>query len=146
GGITRFAYEAIAPKENFTSRSYTYDLRESLINPFLSVPVVLNFQQPLDDNYLLTIFGGVNFKAHLMEGLGSGASFSNTPGKFPEGDIFDLDLIFQNEPINTGILLGTGIGRMLPNHNILQLNLWANIGLKNQVEGTYIFYDQAHDS
>ena len=35
---------------------------------------------------------------------------------------------------------------MLPNHNILQLSLWATLGLSNQMEGGYVFYKQEYDS
>ena len=146
GGVIRFSYTAIAPKENFTFRTYTAELSESLVNPFLSIPILLNFQHPLGNKYLLTLFGGTNFKAHFMEEISSGLRFSNAPGEFPKGDVFDVDLVFRNKPINTGIILGAGIGRMLPNHNILQLSLWATLGLSNQMEGGYVFYKQEYDS
>ena len=146
GGITRFSYTAIAPKENFPFRTYTAELSESLVNPFLSIPILLNFQRSLGNKYILTLFGGTNFKVHFMEEISSGLRFSNAPGEFPNGDVFDIDLMFQNKPINTGVNIGAGIGRILPNHNILQLNFWATIGLKTQVEGGYVFYNQGYDS
>lgn len=146
GGVTRFSYTAIAPKENFPSRTHTYEHSISLANPFLSVPVLLNFQRALNNKFLLTAFGGANFESHFLEKTSAGLSFANAPGEFPKGDVIDVDLYFRNKPINTGIMFGAGIGRMLPNHNILQLNFSAILGLRNQVEGGYVFYNQGYDS